>query len=239
MFLLFEDEVENSESFQKYDLASTDSKYGLIHPDYLIVSGMELARLWGVSPKNIASLKRIHPDQFNPEGSVTLEDILNASEENIKNTSLPPEKKKEKADARRNRILDYDRSLGGTVAIAPYEVANEKELTLYDLALQRQNTGEIPSDVTIYHPYKRPVELVGMEHQKIYHPLWKEVGVFKGWHLDKGTNTTMGIFVEFPDAGLKKLMVNFSSENYSNSFKFANNVWGDYAQTSSAQRGRT
>ena len=219
MFLLLEDEVENSEFFQKYDLASADSKYGLIHPDHLITVVREFARLWGVSPKSIAELRKNYLDFFNQDGSITLEKFLNVSKESLKNTSLPSEKKKEKADARLNRILDYDRSL--------------VEPSLYDLALQRQNTGEIPSDVIIYHPYKRPAELGGMEHQKIYHPFWKEVGVFKGWQEDKGTNTTIGIFVEFPDAGLKKLMVNFSSEHYSNRSKFANNVWGDYAQTSS------
>ena len=94
MFLLLEDEVKNSESFQKYDLASADSKYGLIHPDHLITVVKEFARLWGASPKSIAGLRRNYLDFFNQDGSITLEKFLNVSKESLKNTSLPPEKKK-------------------------------------------------------------------------------------------------------------------------------------------------
>lgn len=240
MFLLLEDETWNSESFEEHGSIHAGNEYELVHPDHLITSSKEFASLWGVSPKNIAAFRRNYLDFFNQDGSITLENILALLGVSIKNTSLPPEKRKEKAEARLNRVLDYDRGLGSLVAIVPYANTDKKELALYDLALQMKNTGEIPSDAAIYHPYERPEELVRTEHaehQKIYHPYWEEVGVFKGWHKDKETNITIGMFVEFPDAGLKKLTVNFSSKYYSNSPKLANNVWGNYAQASSVQRG--
>lgn len=234
---MLEDEAGNSESFVGYGSIHAGNEYELAHPDHLITVVREFARLWGSSHKNIASLRRNYLDFFNQDGSITLENILALSEVSIKNASLPPEKRKEKAEARLKRVLDYDRVLGGPVAIVPYEDTGERELALYDLALKKQNTGEIPSDATIYHPYKRHEELVGTEHaehQKIYHPYWEEVGTFKGWHHDKKTGTIIGMFAEFPDAGLKKLAVNFSPEHYSN--KLASNVWGNYSQASSAQR---
>jgi|TARA_Y100000310_G_C20403787_1_gene678673 hypothetical protein len=239
VFLLLEDKVENSETSQEYDSASTDSKYGLAYPNHIITLAKDFAQLWGTAPNNVASLRRNYLDFFNSDGNIALENILVLSEASIKNTSLPPEKKKKKAEGRMKRVLDYDRSLGDVTSepLVPFDDVNKRELALYELALQKQNTGEIASDIIIYHPYKKPEELVRTEHQKIYHPYWKEVGVLKEWHKSKGTNTITSMFVEFPDEGVKKLTVNFSSEYYTNSPKLANHVWGNYDQTSSVQRG--
>jgi|TARA_B100000315_G_scaffold250240_1_gene282707 hypothetical protein len=65
VFLFLEDNVENSETSQEYDSASTDSRYGLAYLNHIIMLAKDFAQLWGTAPNNVAPLRRNYLDFFN------------------------------------------------------------------------------------------------------------------------------------------------------------------------------
>ena len=175
--------------------------------------------------------------QFFTEDNITLESLVSlliTHIEQFKGYSV--EGKVRRLGFYLHNIDAYDKSLGEAIMQDTVSTEDTSQLTqtskdrfdvqqlsLYELALQRKQSGEPPfhEEVLIYHPANREFTNELREiGQKIYYLLVDEVGTLKELKRDERSQELSRIVVDFPKHGIRQLIIN-------SRLKYDPHIWGE------------